>query len=249
MRVLAGMVLGLSLAIASTLFADEPAAGNLITLPLFRGGDLSGWDLRDPKLRDKSRWEMVGGVKLKEGAPESFEVEKGEGVILNAGKGVDLVSTEAIVGDCELQGEFNIAKNSNSGIYFMGQYELQLLDSYGKADKELTPHDCGAVYNTAAPKTNATKPAGEWQTFEVTFRAPQFDAKYKKTANAKFVKVVLNGKVIQENVEVKGPTPGALPGLEKPKGPFMLQGDHGAVAFQNLKVKVELRPARPSGGK
>jgi hypothetical protein len=97
--------------------------------------------------------------------------------------------------------------------------------------------DCGDIYNTAAPRTNVCKAPGEWQTCDVVFRAPRFDASGKKTANARFVKVVFNGTVIHENVEVKGPTTASLGGAEKPEGPVMLQGDHGPVAFRNLRLK------------
>jgi hypothetical protein len=86
------------------------------------------------------------------------------------------------------------------------------------------------------PNVNAAKPAGEWQTLSIVFQSPRFDENGKKTANAKFVKVVLNGTVLHENVEMKGPTPGGLTGKEAPIGPLMLQGDHGAVAYRNLKV-------------
>src|SRR5918911_3019200 len=95
--------------------------------------------------------------------------------------------------------EFNVSKGSNSGVYFQGQYEVQILDSFGKKDKELKYGDCGGIYDTAAPRTNASKAPGEWQTFDVVFRAPRFDAAGKKTANAKFVRVAHNGTVIHEN--------------------------------------------------
>jgi hypothetical protein len=82
--------------------------------------------------------------------------------------------------------------------------------SHGKPDKNLQYGDCGGIYNTAPPRTNASKSPGEWQVFQVSFQAPRFDAKGKKTANARFAKVIHNGVVIHENVEVKGPTTAAL---------------------------------------
>ncbi|HLF95430.1 MAG TPA: family 16 glycoside hydrolase, partial [Planctomycetota bacterium] len=81
------------------------------------------------------------------------------------------------------------------------------------------------------------KAAGEWQSFDVVFLAPRFDAAGKKTANARFVKVTHNGQVIHEEVEVTGPTRAGAWEDEKPLGPIMLQGDHGPVAFRNLRVR------------
>jgi hypothetical protein len=69
----------------------------------------------------------------------------------------------------------------------------------------------------------------------IDFQAPRFEGD-KKTANARFLKVVLNGQVIHENVEMKGPTPSGVTGKEAPTGPLMFQGDHGPVAFRNIKV-------------
>jgi hypothetical protein len=207
--------------------------------PLFNGKDLTGWKLRDPKATDRSKWSVVAAVKLQEGKPERLIGDKGEGIVLNGddGHGVDLL-TEAMHGDCELHVEFNVAKGSNSGVYFQGQYEVQILDSFGKKDAELKYGDCGGIYNTAPPRTNASKAPGEWQTFDVLFQGPRFDANGKKNANAKFVKVVHNGTAIHENVEVKGPTTASLGGAEKAEGPLMLQGDHGPVAFRNLRIKA-----------
>jgi hypothetical protein len=206
---------------------------------LFNEKNLDGWKLRPGKDEKASKWSVVGAVKLTEGMPERLQGEKGSGVLLNGddGHGADLLTAVAN-GDCEVHVEFNVAKGSNSGVYFEGEYELQILDSYGKKDAELTFHDCGGIYNTAPPRTNVCKAPGEWQTYDVVFRAPRFDAAGNKTGNAKFVKVVQNGTLIHENVEVKGPTTASLGGPEKPEGPLMLQGDHGPVAFRNIRLKV-----------
>jgi hypothetical protein len=170
--------------------------------------------------------------------PSRFVLKDKAGILVNGddGRGVDLLS-EVQHGDCQLHVEFNVTKGSNSGVYFQGQYEVQILDSFGKKDKDLAYGDCGGIYNTAKPRTNASKAPGEWQTFDVTFQAPRFDDKKKKIANARFVKVIHNGKVIHENVEVKGPTTASLGGAERPLGPLMLQGDHGPVAFRNIVLK------------
>jgi hypothetical protein len=205
---------------------------------LFNGKDLGAWKLIDPKAPERSKWSVVAGVKLKEGKPTELGGETGNGVLLNGGdgKGLNLLS-EAEHADCELHVEFNVAKGSNSGVYFMGRYEIQILDSFGKKDADLKYGDCGGVYNTAPPRTNACKAPGEWQTFDVVFQAPRFDSAGKKIANARFLKVTHNGVLIHEDVEVKGTTTAGLGGPEKPMGPVMLQGDHGPVAFRNIQLK------------
>jgi hypothetical protein len=117
----------------------------------------------------------------------------------------------------------------------MGEYELQLEDNYGQ--EEVTFQDVGAVYKVAAARVNAVRKPGEWQSLQIEFRAPRFQGG-KKVANARFVKVVLNGHVIHENVEPNDVTPGGLTGKEVSAGPFMFQGDHGPVAFRNIRVTL-----------
>lgn len=208
--------------------------------PLFNGKDLAGWKFRGSETaKSKSKWSIATRAFLDPDTPARLFAVPGDGVLLNGddGRGVDLL-TELEHGDCELHIEFNVAKGSNSGIYFQGQYEVQILDSFGKAAKDLKYGDCGGIYNHAPPKSNESKMPGEWQSFDVVFQAPRFE-NGKKTANARFVKVVHNGVVIHENVEVKGPTTAALGGPERPLGPLMLQGDHGPVAFRNIRIKMK----------
>jgi hypothetical protein len=238
MRRLWGLLVlsALSSAILSASAGDKKDAGK----SLFNGKSLDGWSFRGgDKAAKKSKWSVAGRAFLDPDSPARFFATAGDGVLLNGddGRGVDLLTTLEH-GDCDLHVEFNVAKGSNSGVYFQGQYEVQILDSFGKPDKDLKYGDCGGIYNTAAPKFNASKMPGEWQSFDVTFHAPRFDDAGKKTANARFVKVVHNGVVIHENIEVKGPTTAALGGLERPLGPLMLQGDHGPVAFRNLRIKL-----------
>ena len=129
-----------------------------------------------------------------------------------------------------------VAKGTNSGVYLQGEYEIQIFDSFGKADARMGSGDGGGIYSTKGPMVNANKAPGEWQTLEVVFQAPRFDASGKKTENAKFVKVVMNGKTIHENTEAPKPTGGEI-SREVPAGPLMLQGDHGIVAYRNVWIK------------
>jgi hypothetical protein len=184
---------------------------------------------------ERSKW-VVGYATLDPNDNKKLKVaNQGDGpmqLINKEERGVDIYTLEKYA-DCTISLEFTVPQGSNSGVYVMGEYEIQILDSFGK-DK-IGPGDLGGLYNAAAPKKNAAKRPGEWQTFEIVFEAPKFDGD-KKTSNAKFVKVVLNGEVIHENVEMKGPTPSGVTGKEAAAGPLMFQGDHGPVAYRNIKI-------------
>ena len=155
------------------------------TVEPFNGKDLTGWKTREP---DKNEW-VVGKAALNAGDPKELQVEAGGAELINAkGHGTDIY-TEATFGDCLLEVEVMVPQESNSGVYLMGEYEVQVLDSYGK--KEIGQGDMGSIYSAATALVNASKPAGEWQKFVIDFRAPKFGAEGKKTANATFVKVTL----------------------------------------------------------
>jgi hypothetical protein len=191
-------------------------------------------------------WMFVGDAMLNPDDPARLATKPGRGVMVNGptGRTSNLIS-EAEFGDVEAHVEFMVPKGSNSGVYFEGRYEIQVFDSWGVSEPKFS--DCGGVYQRydehekrgwegQAPRVNASRAPGEWQSFDVVFRAPRFDAAGRKTANAKFVKVVHNGTVIHENVEVTGPTRAAAFEDERPRGPLMLQGDHGPVAYRNIKI-------------
>jgi len=120
--------------------------------------------------------------------------------------------------------------------------------------KKLKHGDCGGIYQRwngkrnpkgyegRPPRVNASRRPGQWQTFDVIFRAPRFDKKGQKIANARFEKVVHNGIVIHADVELSGPTRASAYNDEKPTGPLMLQGDHGPVAYRNIGFE----PAGPN---
>jgi len=208
---------------------------------VFDGADFEGW--REPK----GDWLIADAVSLEPGKPERFTIGKGDGIMVNGrdGRTSDLI-TEREFGDIELYVEFCIPKHSNSGVYLQGRYEIQIYDSFGVEHDAYPGIECGGIYprwiheqnvEGHSPRLNASFPAGEWQSFDIVFRAPRFDTTGKKVSNAKVVRVFHNGKVIQENVELTGPTRSAHWDDEKPLGPVLLQGDHGPVAYRNLRLK------------
>ena len=235
--------LAMKLHLALLTLASVATVAHAEDISLFNGKDLSAW--KEPL----GAWSVVGSVALNEAAPKGFTTQPGEGVMLSnaAGKSVDLIS-KAEHGDAEIHVEFAVPKDSNSGIYVQGRYEVQVFDSFGKAT--IAEHDCGAIYQRwdpargkgnegfegHTPKVNASKAPGKWQSFDITFRAPRFDAAGKKTGNAKFIKVLHNGRLIHENVEVNAPTRGSKFPDEAATGPIVIQGDHGPVAYRNLRI-------------
>jgi Domain of Unknown Function (DUF1080) len=210
--------------------------------------DLTGSQTFDAWKSPTEAWTFVGDVELDPANPKRLVAKPGTGVLYNgpAGKTRNLVSKQSF-GDLEAHVEFLIPKGSNSGVKFGGVYEIQILDSAGK--KTLTGNDCGGIYPRAeakpkyhylddghAPRTNAALPAGQWQTLDVIFRAPRFDAAGQKVASARFVKVVFNGQLIHEDVEAATPTGSAWVNKETATGPLLIQADHGPVAIRNVRV-------------
>lgn len=218
------------------LSADKEAA-----VQLLNGKDLAAWQ------KPTGDWAVVKNVTLDAADPGRFRTLEGEGAAVNGDKGktTHLISKDEF-GDVELHIEFCVAKKSNSGVYLMGRYEVQIYDSYGIEKDQYAGIECGGIYprwianqnvDGHSPRLNASKPAGDWQTFDIVFRAPRFDANGNKIANAKFVRVLHNGKTVHENVELKGPTRAGLFEDEKAVGPLMLQGDHGPIAYRNIIVR------------
>jgi hypothetical protein len=182
------------------LSKKAPAWGAPVTL--FDGKTLGGFKLRDPK--KKNGWAVVDG----------------ELAVVDPKDNSDLMS-ERTFQDLKLHLEFKVDPKSNSGVYLRGRYEIQILDN-PDAKMARDSHGCGGVYSRIAPKMDATKPAGEWQTYDITMVGRQ-------------VTVVLNGQTIVQDV-VEGITGGAINPYEDEPGPLMLQGDHGKVRFRNIVV-------------
>ena len=228
----------IAIALLATLTAQaEPLETKL---DLFATGDLSQC------LAPLGDWAMAGEVTLDPTDEKRLVWTEGAAVAINGPKGkTEDLHTAVEHGDVQLHVEFMVSKGSNSGIYLMSRYEIQILDSWGVED--LKYGDCGGIYqrhnyedNTGfeghAPPVNACRKPGEWQAFDITFRAPRFDENGKKIKDAVFEKVVLNGKVLHENVPVTGPTRSSTWNDEKPLGPLMFQGDHGPVALRNVRL-------------
>ena len=171
-------------------------------IALFNGADLAGWAPRG----GQSRWRVENGV------------------LSNGGGGGNLVTTRSF-DDFKLHVEFRYPAGSNSGVYLRGRYEVQIEDS--PRDREPLPIDLGAVYGFLAPNEAAGRPAGEWQTYDITLVGRRLT-------------VVLNGRTIICDQVIPGITGGALDSDEGAPGPIYLQGDHGPVEFR----KIVLTPAR-----
>jgi hypothetical protein len=173
---------------------------------LFNGKDLTGWKLIEEK--ETNGFSVVNGVLVndpvqKEGQPH-----------ISYGN----LRTEQEFEDFNIKLDVNVPEESNSGVYLRGMYEIQVLDSY---KKELDSHNMGALYSRIKPSVSAEKPAGTWQTLDITLCD-------------RHVTVILNGIKIIDNHPVYGPTGGAIKSDVFAKGPIYLQGDHGKVSYRNI---------------
>ncbi|MGH9372578.1 MAG: 3-keto-disaccharide hydrolase [Vicinamibacterales bacterium] len=214
--------------------------------PLLNGKDLSGWKACEADA--KNEWYTTRFVRFERflrptqlnGRPAP------SGVMLNGPTGrTASLCTERAFGDVELYLEFMLAKGSNSGVYLQGLYEIQIFDSWGSIES-MTTSDAGAIYHRwidnrgeggSAPLANASRRPGEWQSYQVWFRAPRFDGPGRKTEPARFLRVLFNGRLVQKNADAEGPTRAHLSIPEAAQNPLMIQGDHGPVAFRNIYVR------------
>ena len=168
---------------------------------LFTGKNLKGWRSSDPN--QMNQWIAV------------------EGILQNPQSGVNLI-TEDTYEDFKLHIEFRYPKGSNSGVYLRGRYEVQIEDNYGKEPSSTL---FGGVYGFLTPNEMAARPAGEWQSYDITLIGRR-------------VSVVANGKKIITDQIIPGITGGALDSKEGLPGPLMLQGDHGAVEYRNISIQL-----------
>ncbi|MCS7026089.1 MAG: DUF1080 domain-containing protein [Bryobacteraceae bacterium] len=177
------------------------------TIELFNGRDLTGW------------LPVVSGREL------GWKVENG---ILKNVAGANNILTAEKFWNFDLHAEVRLGPGSNSGIVLRGRYEIQILDDFGKPPSR---HSNGALYSRVAPLVNASRPAGEWQTYQIRIVGRQ-------------VTVVLNGQKILDKVEAEGLTAAAIDADEALPGPLFLQGDHGAVEFRKIRLTPLVRKGR-----
>lgn len=190
---------------------------------LFNGQNLSRWQSADSTA---AKWKVIDGYA---------EVVAGAGDIL----------TRDRFGDCQLHIEWATPatpkgegqERGNSGVFLMGRYEVQVLDSY--ENKTYYHGQAGSVYKQYAPLVNASRKPGEWQTYDIIFHAPRFDEQGKVVDRAR-VTVVHNGVLIQNNVEIYGITYNDRPAIYIPHSPqesIRLQ-DHGnPVRYRNIWIR------------
>jgi hypothetical protein len=207
---------------------DVPGRAPSDAIVLFDGKDLSKWAHKDGSA---AKWKVANGYA---------EVVAKTGYIY----------TRQAFGDCQLHVEFAEplpAKGAdqdrgNSGVFLMGLYEIQVLDSY--ENKTYADGQAAAVYGQYPPQVNASRPPGQWQSYDIVFHGPRFDASGKLLRPAR-VTVFHNGVLVQDNVTPTGPTEHGERPPYKPtpeKLPLALQ-DHGdPVRYRNIWIR-ELNPA------
>jgi len=178
--------------------------------PLFDGKDLKGW-------------EPIGNVENNKWIARNGElVNDNPETPGRRGPGAANIKTTEKFQDFKLHIEVNCPEGGNSGIYLRGRYELQVGTEGGK----LPSHEMGAIYSHYPPPAGSELGLGKWTSFDVTFVG-------------RHVTVLRDGKMYHDNVEIPGPTGGALDSNESEPGPFFLQGDHhGVIAYRNITISV-----------
>lgn len=233
----------LAMGMLASLLGLTAAAGEDGWTPLGAEDNFGAWH------QPTGDWYAAGDAMVDPDNPRQLVGKPGTGVLINGKTGrTNSLVTKQTFQDVEVHVEFMVARGSNSGVIFHGNHEIQILDSYGV--KQPTAGDCGGIYPRAEskpsyhhidkggpPRVNAAKPPGEWQTLDIIFQSPRFDKAGRKTAHARFVKVVLNGQVIHQNVEAPYASGTNWDRKQFPQGPIIFQGDYGPVAFRNVRVR------------
>ncbi|MEO6816144.1 MAG: DUF1080 domain-containing protein [Edaphobacter sp.] len=178
--------------------------------PLFDGKDLKGWEPIENV--DNNKWVARDGELVNDNPEVAGQRMR---------PAANIMTTEKFQ-DFKLHIEVNCPEGGNSGIYLRGRYELQVGTEGGK----IPSHEMGAIYSWYAPPAGAKNDLGRWTTFDVTLVG-------------RHVTVWRDGKMYHDNVELPGPTGGALDSNEGAPGPFYLQGDHhGVILYRNITISV-----------
>lgn len=172
-------------------------------------------------------WQLVD-ADVDPADPRKFAVRSGQGALVNGdGRAPDLIS-ENQFGDIEFRFSFMLPQGGDSGLFFQERYELQLVDD---------PWQCGGIINGKNPRQAAYRGPGQWHLVTGRFYAPRFDAQGKKTENARFENVAVDGLITVPACEAEDITPGGLSG-EAPRGALRFQGHAGRVAIGDVRVRV-----------
>lgn len=181
-------------------------------------------------------------IGLKENGAAPWKVEDGA---FTVGAGTGGIESKESFGDAQIHLEWRSPSEvkgesqgrGNSGFFLMGKYEVQVLDSYN--NRTYSNGQAGSIYKQHPPLVNATRPPGEWNTYEIIFKAPRFNADGMVISAAR-VTLIHNGVLVQNDVEVRGPTEYiGIPNYQahEEELPYMIQ-DHGdAVSFRNIWVR------------
>ena len=228
-----------TLIFCSGLFALPQAQSQELPLYEMDLTNLNSFDDAPPN------WKLAGDVFMDTFQNQHVEALDGAGILVNTAEGdrPQDIYTNWDHGDIDLSLDFMMAKESNSGIYLQGRYEIQLFDSWGVDVPKFS--DLGGIYQWwedgrgvggTAPNVNAALAPGVWQHMEIKFRAPEFNGQGQKTENARLKEVILNGKVIHSDLELIHPTGGAIRNEEAPMGPLRIQGGPRAGGHQKYQV-------------
>ena len=181
-------------------------------VPLFNGKDLTGWEPIGNAQNNK--WVARDGELVNDNPPPAEGTARGPGAAN--------LKTTGKYQDFKLHIEVNCPEHGNSGIYLRGRYEIQV----GTEGGTQPTHEMGAVYSHFPPMGNIGNKLGQWTAFDITLVG-------------RYVTVYRDGIKIHDNVEIPGPTGGALDSNEGEPGPFFLQGDHvGVIRYRNIRVQT-----------
>lgn len=167
--------------------------------------------------------DLTGWKYRNPNGPKSWSVQNGMLVnLVDKEHGTDLV-TEEKFWNFMVRFEYMVPQGANSGFYLRGRHEIQIYDDFPEGKPSISGN--GAIYNLAAPSQFASRPAGQWQTVEATIKENR-------------VTVILNGVKIHDHIVVDRPTGAEIDRNVDQPGPIFLQGDHGSVAFRNMRIKI-----------